>query len=55
MKRWMKENDRDCDINLVAENFITITPVHFDLTRFDYIEMLGGWKFGPMGGKGNER
>ncbi|NLO24914.1 MAG: 5'/3'-nucleotidase SurE [Clostridiales bacterium] len=50
-----EENDRDCDINLVAENFITITPVHFDLTRFDYIEMLGGWKFGPMGGKGNER
>jgi 5'-nucleotidase len=40
-----ENNESDCDINLVAENYITITPVHFELTRFDYIERLSKWRF----------
>jgi 5'-nucleotidase len=40
-----ENNDSDCDINLISENYITITPIHFELTRFNYIEILKGWHF----------
>jgi 5'-nucleotidase len=40
-----ENNDSDCDINLIFENYITITPIHFELTRFNYIEILKGWHF----------
>lgn len=40
-----EKNGSDCDISLVAENYITITPVHFELTRFDYIDKLNRWRF----------
>jgi 5'-nucleotidase len=38
-------NSEDCDICLVDQGFITITPIHFDLTRFDMINRLKEWKF----------
>ncbi|MDD3850871.1 MAG: 5'/3'-nucleotidase SurE [Firmicutes bacterium] len=38
-----EDNDSDCDINLVADNYITITPIHFELTRFDYLDKLDSW------------
>lgn len=40
-----EDGDSDCDINLVAKNYIAITPVHFDLTQFDYIDRLREWRF----------
>ncbi len=40
-----ENSGRECDISLVAENYIAITPVHFELTRFDYIEKLNRWQF----------
>ena len=50
-----ESSDSDCDINLVADNYITITPVHFELTRFDYIERLCKWRFESFwGGSGSE-
>lgn len=39
-------NNDDCDVSLVAKNYITITPIHFELTRFDYMDRLNCWKFG---------
>ncbi len=38
-----ENGDSECDISLVAKNYIAITPVHFDLTRFDYIKEIDSW------------
>lgn len=35
----------NCDINMIAQNYITVTPIHFDLTKFDLIEKLQKWEF----------
>ncbi len=37
-------NDR-CDINMISQNYITVTPIHFDLTKFSLIEELQKWEF----------
>ena len=44
-----EDNESDCDINLVAGNYITITPVHFELTRFDYMDRINKWHFDLYG------
>jgi 5'-nucleotidase len=38
-------NSEDCDICLITKGYITITPIHFDLTRFDMISRLKEWNF----------
>jgi 5'-nucleotidase len=40
-----ENEDSDCDINLVAKNYIAITPIHIELTRFDYMDRLKRWRF----------
>ncbi len=40
-----EDGDSECDINLVAKGYIAITPIHFDLTLFDYIKKISRWKF----------
>jgi 5'-nucleotidase len=40
-----ENKDIDCDINLVAKNYIAITPIHIELTRFDYMDRLKRWRF----------
>ena len=43
--RFYEVNPRtDCE--MVAKNHISITPIHYDLTRFDAIETLKDWKIG---------
>ena len=48
---WMagsvEEHDDDLDIDSVAvrHNMISITPIHLDLTKHDFIEELKTWKF----------
>ena len=37
------EEGTDCE--MVAENYISITPIHFDLTHFKTLETLREWKF----------
>lgn len=36
-------NTEDCDINLIVKNFITVTPIHFDLTKYDLIDKVKKW------------
>ena len=37
-------NDRQSDVAAVEEGYISVTPVHLDLTRYDQIERLRGWE-----------
>ena len=33
----------ETDVTSLAEGYITITPLHFDLTRADQVETMSGW------------
>ncbi len=35
----------DADIETIRKNYISITPIHCDMTNYDFIEMLKQWKF----------
>lgn len=37
------ENESTTDIYAVENNYISITPMHFELTRFDYMENIRKW------------
>lgn len=37
------EEDPDVDDGAVMQNYISITPIHFDLTRYDFLEKLKKW------------
>jgi len=37
-------NCNNCDLNMIAQNYITVTPIHFDLTKFDSIDKLKKWQ-----------
>ena len=37
------EQDPDSDITAINENYISITPIHFDLTNFKHFEELKKW------------
>lgn len=36
-------DDTDSDIWAIKNNYISITPVHFDLTKYDFIDVLKRW------------
>ncbi|WP_026477911.1 5'/3'-nucleotidase SurE [Alkaliphilus transvaalensis] len=38
------EQNKDSDIVAIKENYITISPIHFDLTHFETFEKLKNWK-----------
>ncbi len=33
----------ETDVTSLCEGYITVTPLHFDLTRYDRLESLSGW------------
>ena len=35
----------DADIETIRKNYISITPIHCDMTNFDFISKLKEWKF----------
>jgi len=35
----------DADIGAIRKNYISITPIHCDMTNYDFIEILKQWKF----------
>jgi len=39
------ESDNDADIGWLRRNWITVTPIHFDLTRYDFLEQIRQWEF----------
>lgn len=36
-------NDADSDVVAVSNNFISVTPVHFDLTNYNIMNLLQSW------------
>ena len=41
-----KEKSVDVDDGAIEENMVSVTPVHYDLTRYDFIDKLKDWKLG---------
>lgn len=39
------EEDGDTDASALADNYIAITPIHHDLTNYDFLESLRTWSF----------
>ncbi len=38
--------DEESDFMAVAEGFISVTPLHLDLTQYDHIDMVRSWNLG---------
>ena len=36
----------DSDFRAVAEGYISVTPLHLDLTQYDHLEMIRSWNLG---------
>ena len=39
----------ETDVTSLAEGYITVTPLHFDLTRTDQVETMSNWDWGVQG------
>jgi 5'-nucleotidase len=35
----------DSDVTAMAEGYITVTPLHFDLTHAEMLAKMQGWKW----------
>jgi len=42
-QKMEKEKDLDVDDNAVRSNLVAITPLHYDLTRYDFLKDLKSW------------
>lgn len=40
-------NDADSDVVAVEAGYISVTPIHLDLTRYDQVARLKGWSLNP--------
>lgn len=40
---WKKSSDCSCDFEAVKENFVSITPIHLDMTSYNDINTLQEW------------
>jgi len=38
------ETEEGADCVMVAKNYISVTPIHFDLTHHSSIEVIKDWK-----------
>jgi 5'-nucleotidase len=41
------DNEQDSDVTAVEAGYISLTPVHLDLTRYDQVERLESWQLLP--------
>jgi 5'-nucleotidase len=39
------DGQEDADIEAIRRNYISITPIHCDMTDYEFMEKLKGWKF----------
>ncbi len=44
LKGTSLDTDEECDVKYCKRNFVTVTPLSFDLTRYDVMEKLGAKK-----------
>ncbi|HEY4754421.1 MAG TPA: 5'/3'-nucleotidase SurE, partial [Ignavibacteriaceae bacterium] len=38
------DTDTDIDQAAISKNFVSITPIHFDLTDYDTFDKMKSWK-----------
>lgn len=41
----VSDGDTDADINYLEEGWVTLTPIHFDLTKYEFLENIRRWEF----------
>ena len=41
----------ETDVTSLCKGYITVTPLHFDLTRYDILPEVGGWDWAGGGVK----
>jgi 5'-nucleotidase len=41
------DNGPDTDVTAVADGYISVTPIHLDLTRYDQMKRLESWELTP--------
>lgn len=46
-KKMILDSDKDIDDVLVMNKKVSVTPIHYDLTRYDFLEELSKWKLTP--------
>jgi 5'-nucleotidase len=39
------DDDEDSDVKAIQDNYVSVTPIHFDLTAYHFLEKLKQWKF----------
>ncbi len=39
------EDDEDSDIKAIQQNYVSVTPIQFDLTAYEFLETLKKWEF----------
>ena len=45
------EEDGDTDGSALAEGYISVTPIHYDLTNYAFLDNLRGWAFPQVKGR----
>jgi len=38
-----QEQDLDTDVFAVKDHWVSVTPIHYDMTRYDYLDKLADW------------
>jgi 5'-nucleotidase len=38
-----REQDADTDVFAVNEGYVSLTPIHYDMTRYDFLDSLNSW------------
>lgn len=46
-KRMILDKDNDIDDVVVMNNFVSVTPIQYDLTHHEFLKELHGWKLKP--------
>ena len=49
------EHDTTTDIKAIKDGYISVTPIHFDLTNYEIMESLADWELESLCSLNNER
>lgn len=41
--KWQVNGSKDCDLSAIDEGYVSITPIHLDMTAYDELENVSSW------------
>lgn len=41
--RWQSNASKDCDLSAIKDGFVSITPIHLDMTAYDELKSVSSW------------